>query len=315
LDSQGRLLKTAPTVDAIGVVLQEYQRYLTDVRGFSASTVEQHGLTIYEFLSRARLADKNVAALTRDHVERYVALKSKRVTRQALQNVVARLRGFLRYAHAHGMLPKQLDTIDTPRAYRGELPPRAMPWPLVLRLLSSVDRSDGSGWRDYTILHFMAYYGLRSSEVVSLAVDSIDWNAKTCLVEQRKTHSTLVLPLSNRTLMLVRRYLRHGRPKSTQPQLFLREHRPATGMGHHAIGYIFRDRVRQSGLLPLEGYSTYCLRHAFAMRLLQRGVGVKTIGDLLGHHTLESTYMYLRLNISMLRDVGLPLPRTQRAHA
>jgi len=173
-------------IDPIGVVLQDY-RYLADVRGFSASTVEQHGLTLCQFLSRVRFADKDIATLTRSHVERYVALKSKQLTRQSLQNLVARLRGFLRYALAHGRIPKQLVTIDTPRTYRAELPPRALPWPLVLRLLSSVDRSDGSGWRDYTILHFMAYYGLRSSEVVSLTVNSIDWNAKTCLVEQRKT--------------------------------------------------------------------------------------------------------------------------------
>jgi site-specific recombinase XerD len=51
------------------------------------------------------------------------------------------------------------------------------------------------------------------------------------------------------------------------------------------------------------------------MRLLQRGVGVKAIGDLLGHHTLESTCVYLRLDISSLRDVALPLPRWQGAHA
>ena len=44
------------------------------------------------------------------------------------------------------------------------------------------------------------------------------------------------------------------------------------------------------------------------MRLLDRGVGVKVIGDLLGHHTLESTCVYLRLQTGTLREVALPLP-------
>jgi site-specific recombinase XerD len=65
--------------------------------------------------------------------------------------------------------------------------------------------------------------------------------------------------------------------------------------------------VRQSGL-PLQGTSSYCLRHSFAMRLLDRGVGVKVIGDLLGHRTLESTCVYLRLQTGALREVALPLP-------
>jgi site-specific recombinase XerD len=44
------------------------------------------------------------------------------------------------------------------------------------------------------------------------------------------------------------------------------------------------------------------------MRLLRRGVGVKAIGDLLGHHSLDSTCAYLRIDVDMLRTVALPVP-------
>jgi site-specific recombinase XerD len=44
------------------------------------------------------------------------------------------------------------------------------------------------------------------------------------------------------------------------------------------------------------------------MRLLDRGAGIKIIGDLLGHHTLDSTFAYLRLQTDALREVGLPVP-------
>ena len=70
---------------------------------------------------------------------------------------------------------------------------------------------------------------------------------------------------------------------------------------------VFTKRARESGL-PLEGVSSYALRHSFAMRLLRQGVGVKTIGDLLGHHSLESTCVYLRIETDMLRTVALPVP-------
>ena len=174
-------------------------------------------------------------------------------------------------------------------------------------MLRSVDLSSKAGWRDYMILHLMAYYGLRASEIATLRLDFIDWDTKTCRVEQRKTQSDLLLPLSDRTLVLLRRYLRHGRPESTLPQLFLRARRPAGCMRHYGVCDVFYKRAAQSGL-PLDGYSSYSLRHSFAMRLLQRGVGVKAIGDLLGHHSLEATCVYLRLDISTLRSVALPLP-------
>jgi integrase/recombinase XerD len=312
LDSQGRLVKSTPRIDPIGRFIQDYRLYLADVCGLSRATVQQHAKTIADFLSHTQGRGQSIANLTTMRVDRYVSSRSKQLTRGSLLNVVARLRGFLRYAFVRGMLPEPLDTIDTPRLYRGELPPRALPWSLVLRLLSSIDRSDASGKRDYAILHLMAYYGLRISEVAALTLDSIDWTSKCMIVEQRKTHSTLVLPLPDRTLAILRAYVRHGRPESAISRLFLRARRPATGLEHHAITYIFHTRVRQSGLL-LNGYSSYCLRHAFAMRLLRRGVGVKAIGDLMGHHSLESTCVYLRLDVGMLRDVALPLPRIARA--
>jgi site-specific recombinase XerD len=56
-------------------------------------------------------------------------------------------------------------------------------------------------------------------------------------------------------------------------------------------------------------HNVYSLRHSFAMRLLSRGVGIKAIGDVLGHRDLQSTRSYLRLDVHSLRDVALPVPR------
>jgi integrase/recombinase XerD len=74
-------------------------------------------------------------------VEAYLAKRSRTVRRQTLQHVVAHLRGFLRYAFSAGMLNRPMDQIDTPCTYRGELPPKALPWAQVTALLRSVDRS------------------------------------------------------------------------------------------------------------------------------------------------------------------------------
>jgi integrase len=153
----------------------------------------------------------------------------------------------------------------------------------------------------------MAYYGLRPSEVASLRVTSIEWDARTLKVEQRKTRSTLVLPLADQTLRLLRRYLIAGRPHSDLVELFLRVRSPIKAMLHYGIIDVFSYRAEKSGL-PLKRASSYSLRHAFAMRLLRRGVGIKVIGDLLGHRSLEATCAYLRVDADMLRTVALPVP-------
>jgi integrase len=153
----------------------------------------------------------------------------------------------------------------------------------------------------------MAHYGLRPSEIITLTLGSIDWENKTLHVKQCKTRSDLILPLADQTLRILRHYLRCERPGGAHPELFLRASTPVGPLTHYAIGDLYQKRARQSGL-PLDGTSSYCLRHSFAMRLLDRGVGVKVIGDLLGHRTLDSTCVYLRLQTGALRGVALPLP-------
>lgn len=292
-------------------LLTSYRHHLADLRGLSSSTIDQHLSTVAEYLHQAVTPGSRVKDLSAASVDRFVCESGRRVTRQTLQHIVARLRAFLRYCHDQGVVRCRLDEIDTPRAYRDELPPRAIDWVLVQRLLASVDVTSRAGWRDLAMLHLMAHYGLRPSEVVTLTIDSIDWLTQRLTVEQRKTRATLVLPLTDRTVMILRRYLRHGRAPSDRRELFLRARTPAGPLQHYAAGDVFKKRAQQSGL-PLQDYSAYGLRHAFAMRLLNRGVGIKTIGDLLGHRTLESTCVYLRLQTDVLREVALSLPSLDR---
>lgn len=291
-------------------VLDAYRDHLNAVRGLSPPTVAQHVSTVGAFLQDTLPAGMGVSALTREQIERHVVATGKRISRQSLQHWIARLRSFLRFCHMRGLLAVRLDAIDSPRVYRGELPPRAIPWATVQALLQSIDRKQSTGSRDYTILYLMAHYGLRPCEVASLRLDAIDWQAKTLRVEQRKTRSVLLLPLADRTLRVLKRYLQAGRTVDSRPELFLRARGPSGAIKHTAVCNLYQTRAARSGL-ALEGTSAYCLRHSFAMRLLQRGVGIKAIGDVLGHRGLESTCVYLRLQLDALRDVALPVPQAQ----
>jgi integrase/recombinase XerD len=306
LAARGQLLKELDS-SRFAPLLDRYRGHLLEVRGLVVSTADQHIATTKRFLAQALSADAPLQDLSALAVEQFVTAEGRRMKRQSLQHVVARLRAFLRFCFEQVAVPERLDTIDAPRVYRGELPPRALAWPLVQRLLRSIDRRSRLGWRDYAILHLMAHYGLRPSEIVTLTLESIDWQAKTLRVKQCKTRSDLILPLAGQTMRMLRRYLHHGRPGGARPELFLRARTPAGPLTHYAVGDLYQKRARESGL-SLQGTSSYCLRHSFAMRLLDRGVGVKLIGDLLGHRTLESTCVYLRLQTRTLREVALPLP-------
>jgi site-specific recombinase XerD len=95
-------------------------------------------------------------------------------------------------------------------------------------------------------------------------------------------------------------------------EVFLRCRTPDGLLKPTAVTEAFQAWSRKSGLaIPFQG--AHCIRHSYAVHLLRQGTPLKTIGDILGHRSAESTCVYLRLAIEDLRNVALPLPQESTA--
>ena len=183
-------LYPAPALTPIEQRVAAYRTYLQQVRGFAPWTVVHHGRTAGEFLAHIgyETHPTRLAALERHDLDAFVRAVGPRQSRASLQHVVGHLRAFLRFLASAGEIPTGLDTqIDTPRVYRGEKLPRALPWDTVRALLHSIDRTSPMGRRDYAIFLLMATYGLRACEVVTLTIDDVEWRAERIRIAQRKT--------------------------------------------------------------------------------------------------------------------------------
>jgi len=290
--------------------LAEYANYLERVRGFAPLTIQEHVATASDFAAYLSHQHErtDLPNLTAADVEAFVRHTGRRISRASLQHTVAHLRSLLRYFGARGEIPVGLDSqIDTPRVYRGERLPRSLPWATVRAFLDSVDRSTPRGRRDYAMFQLIVNYGLRASEVVDLKLEDIRWRTGCLHVSRRKTAAPLVLPLTDAVANSLVTYLRRGRPTSSCRQVFLRDRAPAGILRPTAVSEAFQAWSRRSGLsIPFKG--CHCLRHSYAIHLLREGTSLKTIGDLLGHRSAESTCVYLRLAVEDLREVALNLP-------
>ncbi len=291
--------------------LQAHGAYLRTVRGLAELTIEGHKNRLRYFLKFLKY-DRNPDALRTlqlCQVEAFLRKSAQTNNRFSLQHIVASLRSFLQRQYAQGIIPKPLHQyIDTPRTYRLEQLPRALPWEQVVALLRSIDRSQSANLRDFTLLYLAARYGLRSGEIVRLKLDDIDWRAGVLNIPQTKTRQILRLPLTTEAGDIIAQYLKIARPTSSFRELFLRRRAPMGPLGHTAVHDILELRLQQSGLkLPKIG--THALRHSLAIHLLRRGVPLTTIGNVLGHRDAESTCVYLRLAVDDLREVGLPVPQ------
>jgi integrase/recombinase XerD len=317
-------LFSTPLLSRTDKRVAEYATYLNEVRGLAASTVAGHCATAAALLTDLgyELTPERLRALTPQDIEAFVCRSGTRLNRSSLQSMVAHVRTFLRFVASSGEAPTGLDKqIDTPRVYREEKLPKSLPWETVQALLRGIDRTTPSGIRDYAIFLLIATYGLRGCDVVALTLDDVAWRARRLRIQQRKTGGLLWLPLTDDVATALLEYLRRGRPhlgvrqfrrgfQSNHPdfrEIFLRCITPAGVLKATAIAEAFQKWSRRSGL-NIASQGVHCLRHSYALQLLRSGLPLKTIGDLLGHRTFESTCVYLRLATDDLRDVPLNLP-------
>jgi site-specific recombinase XerD len=156
-------------------------------------------------------------------------------------------------------------------------------------------------------LLLLARLGLRSSEVVFLDLDDIDWNIGQLSVRGKRGQCTK-LPLPSDVGKAIAAYLRRGRPKSTSRRVFLRAKAPLRGFqGPAGVGSIVRHSLQRAGIdAPTHG--THQFRHGLATEMLRQGASLGEIGEVLGHRHTQTTTIYAKVDINALRTLALPWP-------
>jgi integrase/recombinase XerD len=305
------VLAPAP-ITPISEQVAAYGRYLESVRGLAPSSAGRSGCRVSEFL---KFLDYDahpqiLRELKISDVDAFIAHAGRYLGRATMQKITAALRSFLRFLAARAEAPPGLDAqVDSPRCFRGERLPRALPWTSVRALVCGIDRAAPKGRRDYAMMLMIATYGLRVSEIAALTLDDLSWRSQQILVPRPKVGAALLLPLTNDVAAALLDYLRRGRPHSLDRHLFLRCRVPSGPIRASAVCDAFDVWAARAGIQFRKGCGgAHCLRHSLAVHLLRQGTSVKAIGDLLGHASAESTSAYLRLQVEDLRDVALPLP-------
>jgi site-specific recombinase XerD len=306
-----------PVTDELDVIRHDlgagYGRWLTELKGFSPETLRKNGDAAQLFLrwlgERAR--PERLRSLTVSDVDGFLAWRNPGLRRATRRGVTHCLRSFLDYLYGSGLLEQDLAPhVAAPTLYRLEDIPSALSKDHVARLLE-VTRRDRrpAGLRDYAMLLLIKTYGLRAGEVVRLRLRDIDWRRDQIHIRQSKTRADLWLPLTAEVGEALLDYLRDGRPKGRWREVFLRMCAPCGPFTRGSSLYSVLERRLQRADIQVEGKrGPHALRYARAVELLRASVPLKSIGDILGHRSAESTEIYLKLATEDLRSIALELP-------
>jgi len=223
------------------------------------------------------------------------------------QKFAGELRMLLRYLHFRQLVRADLaSTVPLFINYRLSNVPKHLPWELVQKLIRSIDTEVVPGKRDKAILLLMAGLGLRSGTVGALTLEWIRWRSGELVIPRTKSRRGLNLPLAAEVGNALADYILHERPKTDSRVVFLRHIWPYTPFrSGSTIAQMIYSRMDQAGIARRAG-ANRLLRHSLATRLVNAGVPIKDVSDVMGHKSMDTTAVYSKVDLLSLRKVPLP---------
>jgi len=217
------------------------------------------------------------------------------------------LRGYLRFLQFNDMIPTYLvEAIPTPPSWSLATLPPSLCGSDMECFWSAFDCSTAIGKRDFAMAHCLADLALRCQEVADIRLDAIDWRAGVLHLPRTKNRRANLLPLPETTGQALVDYLHRGRPTCTSRAVFVYHRAP---LGQAVAKTTVRGAIRRAFSrtgLPWSG--THVLRHTAATRMLQAGVSIKEIADVLRHRSIDTTMIYTKVDLPSLACVALPWP-------
>jgi site-specific recombinase XerD len=289
-------------------VIEDFDRYLAE-RALSARTRATYLPLISKFLTmHFRKRPVRLSSLNALDVMKYFQRCVKRLSSTRAQLTRTALRSFFRFAQYRGDLTVDL-TLFVPSVAKWSLAslPKSLPPDQVKKVLASCPRASAVGRRAYAVLLLVARLGLRSSEVVNLTLDDIDWE-KSRITIRGKMNRLDHLPMPAEVGKAIATYLKCDRPRVSTRRLFLLSKAPWSGFQtSSSINAIVKDAFAWAGI-ESRRRGAHQFRHSLACEMLRRGRLLAEIGEILRHRRPDTTAIYAKVDFLSLRPLALSWP-------
>ncbi len=291
--------------EAWAELLREFLVYLRAEKGLSELTVEAYRRDVGRFAEFAlRDGARSPGEVRREQVTAFLEeMERCGLSSRSLARLTASLRTFQRFLVEEGG-GELLPLADLPYPRHAKRLPAVLSQEEVRVLLEQPLPGDALGLRDRAILETLYGTGVRISELVSLDLEDLDLEEREMRVMGKGSRERVV-PVGGRAAEALATYLTHARPRlsrgRSQRALFLNSRGGRiTRQGAWGIVRKYAERVGLGGRM-----TPHTLRHSYATHLLENGMDLRYIQELLGHASVSTTQIYTHVSRKRLREVYL----------
>lgn len=286
-------------------LLEDYLGYCIRNNG-AAGTIRVKKTKLLQFLcflDRKHIDLRNVtASVISDYMSTLFQYR-----RSTIHTISSVLKEFFRYLYSNGILQTDLSgDVPRPKIYAEEDIPETWTPDEIRRLLAEINRNSAVGKRDYAMVLLAAILGMRAGDICALQFKNIDWHRKLITYTQQKTGKDNTLPLLPSIGEAIIDYLKNGRLDSECSNLFIR-HIPPYGPveSESTLSESIKRYMWRAGIPVKKRKLAHAMRHTLASTLLQEGIPLTTITNIMGHDTPKTTMGYMKVDLPALRKCAL----------
>ncbi|MGM0786617.1 MAG: site-specific tyrosine recombinase/integron integrase [Thermodesulfobacteriota bacterium] len=234
-------------------------------------------------------------------IRSYLALLHRqKIKKTSIARKLSAIRSFFNYLEKHRVISENPATsVLTPK--QDKPVPNHLTVDDIFRLIDSIKDDTPSGKRNRAILETLYSTGIRVSELVGLDVEDIDFNARVVRVTGKGSIERIV-PIGKKAADSILKYREalYGNSEKTpdiwKGPVFL--NRNGGRLTERSVARMLDQAARAAGLtVPV---SPHDLRHTFATHLLDAGLDLRMVQELLGHKKLSTTQKYTHVSIDRL---------------
>lgn len=290
-------------------------------RRLSEHTVRAYGRDLLEFCEymECRLErEPSLADLQVVWLRSYLSSLFDRNEPATIARKLSSLRTFGAFLVRRGYRPDNVARlVAMPR--RPKVLPRVLDVDDTFRMVEGVADVDALSLRDRAILELLYGSGLRVSELCGLDIDDVDGSTSTLRVRHGKGNKQRIVPIGAPGLAAVGGYLRargslRPRRRGAQDPKALLLNRRGSRISTRSVARIVNRAGSRAGTRTHT--SPHVLRHSCATHLLDGGADLRTIQEILGHASLQTTQRYTHVSVDHLLDVydrAHPRAKTRRS--
>lgn len=276
--------------------LEGFFSYMKGAKDASLHTIRAYKIDIQDFIDFAK--NCSLENVDKKIVRQYLAFMSQQgLSKKTIARRLSALRSLFKYFLLQKLVPyNPLDLVLTPKLEKKL--PQVLTFEQVELFLKAPDQSTILGLRDVAMIELFYSSGIRVSELSSLNQDDIDMRSLSVKVKG-KGKKERVIPITKHAVEAIKVYLSDPRREAKdQKAIFL--NRWGTRITTRSIDRLFEGYLKKLGIV--QKITPHTLRHSIATHLLEKGMDLKAIQELLGHQALGTTTIYTQVSSKLKKE-------------